>query len=349
MNAAASGLIEAIKYAFGSDPYTYPPGPNGSDWDYIPSGATSWYKYGSGGVSSWGSLCGVPNGCIAVLNLMNWHSTFAEQIMLYSCQTEFPLKGLHDIYLSDPWQTDNTQPDYLGPEPMPDDEVLAYTTALSPLCHVSVSKWAYAAGVDLSEPNTYGTAHKTDRCAKVAASVASFTAGLINDGITSPLTLPTQTNACISCHPTHSATLFFAAQQGKMDCMECHIPIPGVTHGGKRLIIEDVWTADGGGTAKSIFSAGNSIQVKIQFSVTGGGSCYVMAYDTYGEIPGVKKMLNRSGTYMTGNVYEWTWSAIIPGSCTPGNGRIHADLLMMDAPGGRVIDRSQKDCLLKIV
>jgi hypothetical protein len=167
MNAAASSLIEAIKYSFGSDPYTYPPGPNGTDWDYIPSGATSWYKYGSGGISSWGSLCGVPNGCIAVLNLMNLTS-LADQVMYYACQTEFPLKGLHDIYLSDP------NPSSWYKVPMPDDEVLAYTVANSPLCHVSVSRWAYAAKVSMTATTPYATAHKTDRCAKVAASVASF-------------------------------------------------------------------------------------------------------------------------------------------------------------------------------
>jgi hypothetical protein len=206
MNAAASSLIEAIKYSFNpSDPSN-----TGTDWDSIPCGATSWFKYGSGGVSSWGSLCGVPNGCVAVLNLMNIHSTYADKVMYYACQTEFPIKGLHDLWVADGgtgWSK----------EPVPDGEVLAYVIPGSPLCHVSVSKWADEAGVSLTTATSYSTAHKTDRCAKVAAGIAAFTAELIN-GVTSSLTMPSATAACITCHSTSTVP----AQQGKMDCATCH-------------------------------------------------------------------------------------------------------------------------------
>jgi len=212
MNAAASGLIDAIKASYNGVGV-----PTGTDWDYIPSGATSWYKFGGGGINSWGTVCGVPNGAIAVLNLMNLHATFAEQIMLYMCQTEFPMKGLHDQYVADAgagW----------AKEPVPDDEVLAYTTADNPLCHASVSKWAYAAGVSMAATTPYSTAHKTDRCAKVAAAGAAFTAELLN-GVTSGLTIPVATAACMTCHSTTTAIGIGATgpgQQGKMDCQECH-------------------------------------------------------------------------------------------------------------------------------
>lgn len=212
MNAAASSLIEAIKYALGADPYTYPPVTTGTDWDIVPTGMTSWYKYGSGGVSSWGTLCGALNGSIAVLNLIN-KQALAEQILYYYCQTEFPLKGLHDL-MSDPvygWGTN------FAPEPVPDNEVLAYTTSDSPLCHISVSKWANAAGISMTESTLYGTAHKTDRCAKVSADIAAFTARLLN-GETSALEMPADTAACYACHQTSTVP----AQQGKMDCSHCH-------------------------------------------------------------------------------------------------------------------------------
>ena len=82
-----------------------------------------------------------------------------------------------------------------------------------------------AAGVSMTEATPYNTAHKTDRCAKVAAGIAAFTAELLNEYIaTSPHTVPTDysmpdaTATCIGCHYTGSVP----AQQGKMDCETCH-------------------------------------------------------------------------------------------------------------------------------
>jgi predicted CXXCH cytochrome family protein len=328
MNAAASSLIEAIKASFGGVP-------TGTDWDYIPSGATSWYKYGSGGINSWGSLCGVPNGCIAVLNLMNLNTaTFVDQIMYYYCQTEFPVRGLHDLYLSDP------DPSSWAREPMPDDDVLAYTVANSPLCHASVSKWAYAAGVDMSAPGTTaGTAHKTDRCAKVAAAGAAFTAELLNGAI-SNLTMPYLTASCYSCHQTHLTSGGAGpAQQGKMDCRECHTDFK--PHRALSLVIEDVWTADGSGNSKSTFTAGDPIQCKVQFSILGSGSCFMKTYQsrvagTCGKILGLPK----NETLSTGT-YEWTWSGTVPGGCT-GAAKVIMDLKMFDFQGGPLHAESKK-------
>jgi hypothetical protein len=333
MNAAASGLIEAIKYALGSDPYTYPPGPNGTDWDIVPTGGTSWYKYGAGGVNSWGTLCGVPNGCIAVLNLMNLNSsTFVDQIMFYYCQTEFPPRGLRDL-MSDPqygWDTS------FGPVPLADDEVLAYTTANSPLCHTSVSKWAYAAGVDMSAATPYATAHKTDRCAKVAAAGAAFTAELLN-GAVSNLTMPGLTAQCYNCHQPHPS--LGPAQQGKMDCQECHTDFS--PHRGFTLVIEDVWTADGSGNAKSTFTAGDAIQCKVQFSILGAGSCFV---ETVGSMAAAKfaKIMDllKSETLSSGT-YEWTWPGIVPSSCT-GTAQVIMNMKAFDYEGGRSLGGAEK-------
>jgi hypothetical protein len=342
MNAAASSLIEAIKYAFGSDPYTYPPGPNGTDWDNIPSGATSWYKYGSGGVNSWGSLCGVPNGCIAVLNMMNLHSAFAEKIMLYSCQTEFPLRGLHDIFLSDPWVTDSHDPNYLGPEPMPDDEVLAYTIANSPLCHVSVSKWAHAAGVSMTATTPYATAHKTDRCAKTAASVASFVAELLN-GVTSGLIIPPATAECMTCHTTSSSVS--PAQQGKMDCLECHTD--GRPHFGPRVVVENVWTADGSGNPKTDFIGGDQIQFNVRFSVMGQGSWLVETTQRAGVLaPCGKKLFTKSET-LTSGLHEWTWSGTLPGGGCVGQGKFNTQLALKNLYG-TTLSTNEMMCVFNI-
>jgi hypothetical protein len=207
MNAAASSLIEAIQASFS---------PSNAKWDQIPSGSTSWYMYGGGGVNNWGSTCGIPLGCMSVLNLMNDYSAFADTIMYYYSQTEFPIRGLHDQWVADGGTG------WGGHEPIPDDEVRAYTTANSPLCHVSMSKWAFAAGVTLGATDIHSICMKKDRCAKVAAGVAAFTAELLN-GIASGLHMPDRTTDCSSCHKTSTVP----AQQGKMDCWECHTDLRG--------------------------------------------------------------------------------------------------------------------------
>jgi hypothetical protein len=209
MNAAASSLMEAIKYSFNDTD----PSSTGTVWDYIPSGTFSWYTFGSGGLNSWGSLCGIPNGCAAVLNLMN-KTSYADQVMYYFSQTEFPITGLWNL-----WNLNHTG---WTSVPLPDSEVLAYTTSNSPLCHVSISKWAYAAGVTLTAASSGGIVHKKDRCAKAAAGTAAFTAQLIND-FTADLLTPDMTLDCMECHGSGNKP----PQQGKMDCWECHTDLRG--------------------------------------------------------------------------------------------------------------------------
>ena len=200
MNGAASGLMEALATAL-----------PGSDWDQIPFGATSWFKYGGGGINCWGTLCGVPNGCCAVLNLIGIYTgALGDKVLGYYSQTEFPTSAVYDAYDSS-WS---------GPEPIPDDEVLARTVSNSPLCHVSISKWCDAAGVSLASTDEEGRKYKNDRCGKICADMAAFTAELINDTATYEFALNDDTAACMECHTTGSTVA--PAQCGKMDCAGCH-------------------------------------------------------------------------------------------------------------------------------
>jgi hypothetical protein len=220
---------------------------------------------------------------------------------------------------------------------MPDDEVLAYTVANSPLCHASVSKWAYAAGVSMTATTPYATAHKTDRCAKVAASVASFVAGLIN-GATSSLTMPDITAACYACHQTSS----LPAQQGKMDCGMCHTDFRPHTHVSKNLVIEDVWTEDGAGHAKDTFNAGNTIVCKVRFSVIGPGTCFVKTVTSRAKGPCGKILgLPMNETVMSGtNV--WSWSGTVPGGCS-GAAKVIMNLNAFDYQGGNLLAQAKKN------
>lgn len=208
MNGAASGLIEALATAL-----------PGTDWDQIPYGATSWYKYGSAGIGCWGTLCGVPNGCIAVLNLMNLHGNM-EKVLGYYSETSFPTNKVPNLYEAGGW----TLPSGV-PEPIPDDEVLAHTVSESPLCHVSISKWCYAAGVDLNDTDAQSRGYKNDRCGKICADMAAHTAELINGTCTYEYVMDDDTADCVACHWKVSDPYTaeeHPAQCGKMVCDACH-------------------------------------------------------------------------------------------------------------------------------
>jgi len=200
MNGAASGLIDAFKAAL-----------PGTDWDLIPSGGTSWFKYGGGGISGWGTLCGVPNGCCAVLNLVNL-AALSDKVLFEYSQSEFPPKGLYDA--SAGWDLG-----VANIRPLPDSDVPAYVVPDSPLCHVSISKWCYAAEVDLNDTTPEGIIYKNDRCGKICAYMAYFTATLINGD--NPLySVSDATANCQTCH--HADSYPIPAQHGKMECYMCH-------------------------------------------------------------------------------------------------------------------------------
>lgn len=220
MNGAASGLIEALANALGGD------------WDQIPYGGTSWFKFGSGGIKCWGTLCGIPNGCITVLNMINLWGTCAEKVLGYYSETAFPTSAVPDAWDSS-WE---------GAVPIPDEDVLAHTVSDSPLCHISISRWCYAAGVDLNDTDYASRNYKNDRCGKICADMAAFTAELINDTCTYEYVMDVDTAECVECHWKVSdpyTAQEHPAQCGKMVCAGCHTGEAAIvgrrhpkTHGG---------------------------------------------------------------------------------------------------------------------
>lgn len=168
---------------------------SGGKWGTIP---LEMFQYGAGGAYSWGTLCGALNGSLAVINLASdKHAEIGNELIGW--YTEFPFPSdKHEAYCKIPKQIT--------------------TVAKSPLCHVSVSKWAKAADAKINE------ALKKDRCAKVSGDTAARAAELLNmalEGKFAPVyQVPKEFNHCMQCHQGEKSTL--DNQQGKMNCTLCH-------------------------------------------------------------------------------------------------------------------------------
>lgn len=184
MYGAASALLQTLVET------------SGTPWDTIPM---DMFQYGAGGAYSWGTLCGALNGSLAVINLATEkHADVGNELIGWYTKFPFP-SDKHEAYCSIKNQVT--------------------TVADSPLCHVSVSKWADAAGARINEKE------KKDRCAKVTGDTAAHAAEMLNEllekgKIVPAYKVPDEFSHCMSCH--QSADSLLDNEQGKMDCLYCH-------------------------------------------------------------------------------------------------------------------------------
>lgn len=155
-------------------------------------------KYGAGGVSGWGTLCGTLNGSSAAINLVaKDYSKIINELMGWYTTTAFP------IY----------QP------ATPKVSIEATSVSGSPLCHVSVSKWCTASGFKEQ------SAERKERCARLTADIASKAVELLNqysvDSFTPSFTPAASVAECGACHLKGGAV---ENSLGSMDCVQCHEP-----------------------------------------------------------------------------------------------------------------------------
>jgi hypothetical protein len=337
MQGAASALMQAFKKAL-----------PGTDWDTIPYGM---YVYGGAGVSSWGSLCGVPNACVAVLNLIGLHGKLGSQVMGWTSTTPIPTPALADLYYDD----DGYGPsDYTYPKvPIANEDVLARTASHSPLCHVAVSKFLYVAGINQSTVGPTGYGIRPDRCGKLCGDAAAYTAELINDYAVgtaiAPYTVSEASAGCMTCHVSND-TDHGPAINGLMDCSECHLP--GTFHTSGDFFIDDLWTEDGSGNPKTTFAPGDTIVYKLRFAIVGAGSFFVRTVPNQtGRIvktsSGTSAQAFNNSEECMSTVTIWTWSETVPSNATQ-KGKFVVKLQVGDTPSGPILIEKNREVFFNV-
>jgi hypothetical protein len=152
----------------------------GTPWDSIPQ---DMFRYGAGGIHTWGTTCGAIHGAAWVIQACAGANTTSVINDLFKWYDNFPFPTRdHDSYARFTRQKTSV--------------------SNSTLCHASASNWAH------STKNKINSDARKDRCAKVAGDVAGKTAELLNAlfaGTYVPaFTQPDPT--CSGCHVGSNST-----------------------------------------------------------------------------------------------------------------------------------------------
>ena len=181
-------------------------------WGTLPKNV---FKFGGGGVGSWGTLCGTLNGSAAIIAMAGAPVKITDEVFQYYAETPLPTNGAERAVAAGTWTPTPFPPAASVPSPLPN---VPTSTAHSQLCHSSLSQWTMTSGAALGSPE-----HK-DRCGKATFDVAFKTATLLNAyfannaHVLPPGTLDPTVAACNACH---------TSSLGKMACDSCHDQVPG--------------------------------------------------------------------------------------------------------------------------
>jgi len=154
-------------------------------------------RWAHGGYAGWGTLCGTLIGAGNAIGLITGNIETAEamtnDLAFYYANTVMP------VY---------------KPAKAIKAEIKTTTKADTPVCHISVGKWMKAENV------AFLTNERAERCARVAATIASKTVEMLNawhaaGGKYTPVNKPlanvlnngiTSQNNCVECHGTNVPT-----------------------------------------------------------------------------------------------------------------------------------------------
>ncbi len=149
------------------------------------------FHYGGGGVAGWGTVCGALNAAAAIFNL--------------TCKDFKPM--IDTLYQ---WYQTAELPDYIpckGPyckKPYPK------SISHSPLCHVSVQRWCKAASIYFKQDVPYKSKKRSERCARLSASVARKVVEMLNEyhfGKFVPTKVKESEKAKMDCRICHEVTM----------------------------------------------------------------------------------------------------------------------------------------------
>jgi hypothetical protein len=184
---------------------------NPTTWGTLPKNV---FKFGGGGVGSWGTLCGTLNGSAAIIAMTGAPVKITDEIMQHYAETPLPTNGI-DKAVAAGWTPAPFPPQVSIPSPLPN---VPTSTAHSQLCHASLSQWTMTTGA------ADGSTQQKDRCAKACHDLVLKTVTLLNAYHANHANLPAGAldPTVAACQP-----LCHSSAKGKMACDSCHDQTPG--------------------------------------------------------------------------------------------------------------------------
>jgi len=154
---------------------------------------TLMFWYGGGGVAGWGTICGTLNAAGAIFNLI--------------CKKE-DFKAMIDVLYE--WYQTTPLPTYIPCKGSWCKKPFPKSVSHSPLCHVSVQRWCKNASVYFGKPVLYNSKKRSERCARLTATVAAKVVEMLNDyhfGSFKPRKVKGSEKTKMDCRLCHEVTM----------------------------------------------------------------------------------------------------------------------------------------------